>query len=188
MAKKISIAAIGVLVILGGLMLAGEYSVLRRSNEVCNICKRHINPKAGVVAEIGGQRRRVCCAHCAITEGLQEHQPVRLIQVSDYNSGAKLDPQHAWFVDGSRIVACEHDMSHMDMSKRPDQMAFDRCSPGTFAFAGREQAETFVAQNGGTVRSLDQLMTAFGTSAEPGALTPHHHEASAPAVAPEGRQ
>ena len=40
-------------------------------------------------------------------------------------------------------------MTQMDEMKQAEQLAFDRCSPGTFAFATREDAEAFVAQNGG---------------------------------------
>lgn len=158
MARKVSIAGIVLLVIVAALLVAGTWSVHERSEETCGICQRHINPQAGVIAEIGGRRRHVCCAHCAVTEGLQEHKPVRLIQVTDYNGGRKLDPAQAWYVDGSRIVACTHDMTHMDDMKQVQQATFDRCSPGTFAFATREAAESFATQNGGLVRDLREML------------------------------
>lgn len=158
MTRKVSIAAIVLLTIVAGSLLAGTWIVRRRSEEVCAICSRHINAKAGVVAEIGTHRRHVCCAHCAVTEGLQEHKPVRLIEVTDYNSGRTLDPRTAWFVDGSRIVACEHDMSRMGDMKQMEQATFDRCSPGTFAFKTRAEADAFVAGNGGIVRNMDEML------------------------------
>ena len=158
MARKISMAAIVLLVIVSGLLMTGEWSVHRRSEEVCGICARHINPQAGVIAKIGGIRHHVCCAHCAVTEGFQEHKSVRLIEVTDYNSGRKLDPKQAWYVDGSRIVACTHDMTRMDEMKQVEKTAFDRCSPGTFAFASRADAEGFAAKNGGAVRNLDEML------------------------------
>lgn len=158
MARKVSIPAIVVLVIVAALLLTGEWSVHKHSEEACGICARHINPQAGVIAEIGGRRHHVCCAHCAVTEGRQEHKPVRLIEVTDYSSGRKLDPSHAWYVDGSRIVACTHDMTHMNEMKQVEKTAFDRCSPGTFAFASRAEADTFAANNGGVVRDLDGML------------------------------
>jgi nitrous oxide reductase accessory protein NosL len=147
------------------LMVAGEYKVMRRSSESCSICQRHINPKAEVIVEVGGARRRVCCAHCALVDGAQRHQSVRLLEVSDYYSGSKLSPASAWYVEGSRVMACNHDANRVDEGKRAEQMAFDRCSPGTFAFAQRRQAEQFVAENGGVVRSLDELMRSFEAAA-----------------------
>jgi hypothetical protein len=158
MARKVSVAAIVLLTVVAGLLLAGTWIARQRSEQVCGICSRHINPKSGVIAEIGSHRRHVCCAHYAVTEGLQEHKPVHLTEVTDYNSGRKLDPRSAWFVDGSRIVACEHDMSHMDDMKQMQHATFDRCSPGTFAFATRADAEAFAASNGGVVRNVDEML------------------------------
>ncbi len=158
MARTVSFAALVLLTLVGGLLIAGRWSVHRRSEEVCGICERHINPQAGVIAEIGGRRRHVCCAHCAVTEGLQEHKPVRLIEVTDYNSGRKLDPRRTWYVDGSRIVACTHDMTRMNEMKQVERTAFDRCSPGTFAFASRGDADAFAAKNGGIVREMEEML------------------------------
>ena len=158
MARRISMAALGLLVIVAGLLIAGEWTLHRRSQEVCGICQRHIHKQAGVIAEIGGQRHRVCCAHCAITEGFQEHKRVKLIEVTDYNSGRKLDPSRAWYVDGSRIVTCTHDMTRMNEMKQVEKTAFDRCSPGTFAFASHDEADSFAANNGGMVRSLGEML------------------------------
>jgi nitrous oxide reductase accessory protein NosL len=158
MARKVSIAGLVLLVIVIGLLITGEWSVRRHSEEVCGICARHIHEQAGVIAEVGGKRQHVCCAHCAVTEGFQEHKPVRLIEVTDYNSRRKLDPGRAWYVDGSRIVACTHDMTHMNEMKQVEATAFDRCSPGTFAFATQEDADAFAAKNGGVVRSLGEML------------------------------
>ncbi len=158
MARKISIAAIVLLVIVAGLLLAGRWSVHETSHESCGICQRHINPQAGVIAEIGTRRVHVCCAHCAVTEGRQEHKPVRLIEVTDYNSGRKLDPARAWYVDGSRVVACTHDMGRMNEMKQMEMTAFDRCSPGTFAFDSREAAYVFSAKNGGTIHNMQEML------------------------------
>ncbi len=158
MARKVSFAAIVLLVIVAGLLIAGSWTVRHRSEESCGICQRHINPQAGVIAEVGGRRVHVCCAHCAVTEALQEHKPVRLIEVTDYSSGRMLDPSRAWFVDGSRVVACTHDMSRMGEMKQMDVRTFDRCSPGTFAFASREAAEAFAAKNGGVIHNLQEML------------------------------
>ncbi len=158
MARKVSMAAVGLLVVVAGLLIAGQWSVHRRSEEVCGICARHINPQAGVIAEIGGVRHHVCCAHCAVTEGLQERKPVRLIEVTDFSTGRKLDPSRAWYVDGSRIVACVHDMTRLNEMKQVEKTAFDRCSPGTFAFASREEADAFAGKNGGAVLNLEKML------------------------------
>ncbi len=158
MAKKTSVYGGLTLVALAAL-LAGGYSLMKHRDEaVCGICQRHIHPEARVIADIGGHRRTVCCAHCAITEGRQEGQPVRLIEVTDFPTGQRLKPEEAWYVDGSRVVACEHDMAKMNEMKQAAQVSFDRCSPGTFAFRDRKAAEDFVAANGGVVLRLPDLL------------------------------
>jgi len=156
--KKSIIYVFVLLAVTTGLFAGGYWVVMQRSGESCGICQRHINDRTRVVAEIGGHRRVVCCAHCARTEGQQENKPVRLIEVTDYPTGKRLNPQEAWLVDGSRVMACEHKMSATDETKHAEQMVFDRCSPGTFAFHDRQAAEAFVTENGGVVQRLAQFM------------------------------
>ena len=158
MMKKASIYASLVLVVVAGLFACGYWLINRRTEAVCGFCQRHVHPQAGVVAEVGGRRRVVCCAHCARTEGQQENKPVRLIQVTDYVTGQKLDPEQAWYVDGSRKVACEHTTAITDETKHAEQLVFDRCSPGTYAFRDRKAAEAFVAENGGLVLRLPEFL------------------------------
>jgi hypothetical protein len=138
----------------------GWYFAMHRSLEKeCGLCGRPLRKELTVIAEVGGLRRHVCCARCAITEANQEKKPVRFIEVSDYPTGTSLSPERAFFVEGSRAKACEHDMMKMDEMKQPQELAFDRCSPGTFAFARKQDADAFIAQNGGTVLTLQQLMS-----------------------------
>jgi hypothetical protein len=158
MAKKASIYSAAVLILVAGLFASGYLLVNRRSRMECGFCQRQINPKAHVVAEVGGQRRDVCCTHCAVTEARQEKKPLRLIEVTDYPTGKLVSPEGAWFVEDSRVIACQHDMSKMDESKHAEPLAFDRCSPGTFAFSDRKAAEAFVAQSGGVLRSLPEVL------------------------------
>jgi hypothetical protein len=158
MARKISIAAVVLLVIVAGLLVLGELVVKRRSETICGICNRPIQANLGVIAEVGERERRVCCARCAITEARQEGKPLRLVSVTDYVSGKRVAPSQAWYVEDSRAFACNHDMGRMDESKHAQQLSFDRCSPGTFAFAKREEADQFVANNGGVVRRLEELL------------------------------
>jgi hypothetical protein len=158
MMKRSSIYPFAVLVVIAALFASGYWLMNRRTQAECGICHRHVHPQAGVVAEIGGKRRVVCCAHCARTEGQQENKPVRLIEVTDYVTRAKLKPEQAWYVDGSRVVACEHTVAMTDQTKHAEQAVFDRCSPGTFAFRERKAAEAFVEENGGVVLPLSEFL------------------------------
>ena len=153
-----------VLAVIVGLVVAGYRLVANREEAFCGFCHRSIYANSKVIAEIDGRRRTVCCARCAISEAYQEKKPLRLIEVTDYVSSKSLDPKQAYFVDGSRKVLCEHDEAKVDESRHAQQMTYDRCFPGTYAFAHREDAEAFVRENGGTVLQLQKLMQ--GVSAQ----------------------
>jgi nitrous oxide reductase accessory protein NosL len=150
--------ATAVLVVMAALIGAGYYVMTNREDTFCGFCHRSIHPNTKVIAEIDGRRRTVCCARCAINEAYQEKKPLRLIAVTDYATSKSLNPEQAYFVDGSRKVLCVHDAAMVDESKHAEQMTFDRCFPGTYAFAHREDAETFVRENGGRVFRLQELM------------------------------
>jgi ribosomal protein L24E len=157
MAKKASIAAFFVLLIVGGLLVAGNWSVHRRERNFCGICRRPVSPKLAVVAIVDGKERRVCCARCAVTEAKQEKNPLQLKWVTDFVTGRSINPSDAWFVEESRAMACDHDMAMTDQDKQPLQTTFDRCAPGTFAFSSEQKARNFVQENGGIIRRLPEL-------------------------------
>jgi hypothetical protein len=157
MKKRPVIAVVAVVLI--GMLGLGYYHVMGNQLEtVCGFCHRPIHPHGRVIAEVGGHRRAVCCARCAITESLQEKKPVRLIEVTDYVSGNALKPDHAYFVEGSRKAMCDHDASVLDETKHADSISFDRCAPGAYAFASREDAVTFIRENGGVIKQLTEMM------------------------------
>lgn len=146
MAKNDSIYSAIVLVVVAGLFTGGYLLMNHRSQTECGFCRRHISPNAHVVAEVGGKRLDVCCAHCAVTESRQEKKSLRLIEVTDYPPDKMVSPEGTWFVEDSRVTTCQHDMSRMDEFKHVERLAFDRCSPGTLAFSERKAAEAFVDQ------------------------------------------
>ena len=153
------IAIVSILILVAGAAGFGWFRFVAHPKPVvCGYCLRPLHANVKVTAEIDGKRAEVCCPRCAITEANQERKPVRLITVHDYSTGKAMSPETAWYVEGSRVIACEHGAMHMDETKEPQEMAYDRCSPGTLTFATKQQAEDFTASNGGTVISFGQLM------------------------------
>ena len=150
--------AIFALVLVGLLAVGGYEWKQSQTSQACGFCKRPLHERLWVIAEVDGNRRRVCCPQCAVSESRQEHKPVRLLMVHDYASGKELDPKQAWYVNESRAVACSHDGMHIDEMKHSETLAFDRCSPGAFAFARKNDAEAFITQNGGQLLNLEQLL------------------------------
>lgn len=160
MLKRLFIA-VAVLAVLCA-VFAVYRTATKRSQAFCGFCHRTIHAQTEVIAEIDGWRRHACCARCAISESYQERKPLRLIAVTDYVSGRKLDPRQAYFVDGSQKILCAHDMSMLGESKQTYQMTYDRCFPGTYAFASLQDAQAFARDNGGSVVQLQKLMQEVG--------------------------
>ena len=150
--------AIFALVLVGLLAVGGYEWKQSQTSQACGFCQRPLHERLWVIAEVDGNRRRVCCPQCAVSESRQEHKPVRLVMVHDYASGKELDPKQAWYVNESRAVACSHDGMRIDEMKHSETLAFDRCSPGAFAFARKDDAEAFITQNGGQLLNLEQLL------------------------------
>src|SRR3974390_2526213 len=155
--KKTGIVVLTViaLVLLG---LGGYELKSLRNPQECGFCRRPIDERLHTVAEIDGVRKQGCCPRCAGPESHHQHKPVRLIRVRDYSTTKDLDPAKAWYVSDSHAFACTHDSMRMDEMKQPEALGFDRCSPGTFAFAKKENAELFINQHGGRILKMEQLL------------------------------
>ncbi len=150
----------GILLVVVGAVVCGWYRVVAHPKPVvCGYCSRPLHANLTVTAEIDGKRTQVCCARCAISEANQEHKSVRLLVVHDYTSGRAIAPVNAWFVEGSHAMACDHDAMRMNEMKGTQELVFDRCSPGIFAFANKQDADVFTAKNSGTLISFGQLMS-----------------------------
>jgi hypothetical protein len=155
--KSLIVAAVA-LVVVGVSGYAWMHYVLHPEPKECGYCLRPLHQNLRVTAEIDGKRAEVCCPHCAITEANQQHKQLKLITVHDYPTGEAIKPEAAWYVEGSRVNACDREGMHMNEMKETQDLAFDRCSPGTFTFANKANADAFVSQNGGLVLSFTQLM------------------------------
>jgi len=156
--RRITFALL-VLIVAGAATFGWFKFIARPAPVACRYCLRPLHANVKVTAEIDGKRAEVCCPRCAITEANQEQRPLRLITVHDYSTGKAMSPDKAWYVEGSRVLACEHGAMHMDDMKDTQEMAFDRCSPGTLTFATQQEAGDFSAANGGAVISFAQLMS-----------------------------
>lgn len=154
-----SIVAVGILLVGLSVAVFGWFRFVERPRPVvCGYCMRPLHANLTVTAEIAGKRKQACCARCAISEAKQQRKKLRLVTVHDYRTGNAIAPESAWFVEGSRAMACDHDAMRMNEMKRTEELEFDRCSPGTFAFADRQEAISFTRENGGAVISFEQLM------------------------------
>lgn len=156
-ATKIT-ALVSTVVLFAAVAVAGYWLLKRTAPPACTICQREIHAQSRAVIELDGRQVPVCCSRCAFTFEEQKHKPIRLVEVTDYVSKQPLQPDAAYFVEGSRIVLCSKHEPLLDQTKHPYSPVFDRCVPSLYAFARREEAESFASQNGGVVLRLPELL------------------------------
>ncbi len=159
MKRKPSVAAILSLALLAAAAVGAWYLLGRRPAAVCPLSGREIHTQTKARVVIGGSRYETCCLRCAITEARQKAEPLRVLEVADFETGKLMRPDRAWFVDGSPVNLC---MRMSPAAESPDRQGaylrgFDRCEPSVLAFSNEQQARNFIAQHGGALKNLADL-------------------------------
>ena len=160
MQRKVLIASIVALA--GFLILAGGawYLLHQQQAKVCPLSGRPIQPKTRALVIIGGKDYETCCVRCAITEAQQTGKPLRIRKVADFENGKLIDPANAWFVESSDVNLCMR-MSPATLSPGRQTVhlrVFDRCAPSVLAFSSEKDARAFIAQHGGVLKRLEDLL------------------------------
>jgi hypothetical protein len=165
MGKKAKVITVMLSSLVLVVLAAGGYWLVRRTEpERCTFCKRDIHAQSRAVALVSGKREALCCVRCGLTEAHQLGKPIQLVEATDYVSSRPLNPDSAYYVEGSRIVLCEpHGHEMLDQTKHPYGRVFDRCEPSTYAFARRVDAEAFARENSGVVLRWDDLRKEIGS-------------------------
>lgn len=140
----------------------GVFAVYRgKQAAYCSACQRPIHAHSRTVALVNGRSRVFCCPACALSEHEQDGKPVRVTELTDFATGAKLMPSEAFVVKGSDVNMCARLHGPMDADKRPTDVPFDRCSPSLLAFSRRSDAVQFAREHGGQVESFREMVAAF---------------------------
>ncbi len=151
--------------ILGVLLLAGLVAVayyggkrwMSSSSPICQFCQRPIHQNMRVIATSGGKRIEACCLRCILTGKQQGATVKNLASVTDYLSAQTLDPERAYYVEGSDAGPCAGAPVKRGEPEEPFLRAFDRCLPSVLAFRNRDEAERFSRQHSGRVVLLQDL-------------------------------
>ena len=158
MRTKIAVAGI---VGLGAVLavLGTWYLLTQRQAAVCPFSGREIHPQTRALVTIGGRKYETCCVRCAIIEARQTGKSLRVLKVADFETSKLLNPNKAWFVEGSGVNLC---MSMSQAAESPGRESvylrgFDRCSPSALAFSSEKQARAFISEHGGILRRLEDL-------------------------------
>lgn len=155
---RVVVAAVLGLGLVLGVVAGGWYVLRERAPAVCEIDARPIHHNMHTLIKVDGKRLHSCCARCGLTLAAQAHLQVEILEVTDYVSGRPLPADQAVYVEGSRVEVCSATRLRVDESRTPYARLFDRCAPSLLAFAREDQARAFLAENGGSLKRLEELM------------------------------
>ncbi len=161
MRTKIILAGIVGLGAVLALMGGAWYFLNQRQAKICPFSGREIHPQTRTLVTIGGRKYETCCVRCAIIEAQQTGKPLRVVKVADFETSRLIDPNNAWFVEGSAVNFCMR-MSPAAESPGRETVSvrdFDRCSPSIMAFSNEQHARDFIAQHGGAMKRLTDLQS-----------------------------
>ena len=149
------------LIILAGIGFALAYTGWKMSSpaaaEYCEYSGRPVHSLSKTIGLVDGKRKLFCCLTCAFTEQTQTGNPVRILELADFETGAPMPPEDVYVVEGGNLNFCLRQPMVMDQSKQASPMGFDRCSPSVFAFARKEAAEMFLAEHGGRLMRFEEM-------------------------------
>ena len=149
-------------VLLAGAGYAGWKYVQERESHACAACLRPVHENTRTVATIGGKRSDYCCPACALSQHQQAKVSVEVVQLTDHDSGVRLDPARSFLVRGSDVNSCSRHMSAMvHHDKRPMEAHYDRCAPSLVAFGSRDAAASFIQQHGGQILRYENVAAMF---------------------------
>jgi len=155
------LAVIAFLAVVVGLGYAAFRTYDRLQPEQCYACARPIHGHSRTIAMVDGKPRTFCCPACALSEQAQEGKPIRIVELTDYVTGAKLSPKGAFLVKESDVNLCVRSHCLLDADKHAAQLHFDRCLPGLLAFGSEGQAARFAHEHGGQVLPFDAVVAQF---------------------------
>jgi hypothetical protein len=155
------LGAIAVVAVAVGLGYAGLKVYRGSPVEQCYACRRAIHAHMRTAAIDKGHTRVFCCPACALSEHEQEGKPIRVTELTDFLTGARLSPGAAFILRGSDVNMCAHTHELIDADKRPAGVQFDRCSPSLLAFGRQEDALQFARMHGGEVVPFSEIVSAF---------------------------
>lgn len=156
-ARMFFAAAVALALLLGA--AGGAWYALRgRPPAFCEIDDRPIHANMHTLVRVDGEQLHACCPRCPLTLMSQEHLRVEILGVTDYVSGQQLPADQAYFVEGSRVEVCSTPRLSREEGITPYARLFDRCAPSLLAFAREDQARAFLAEHGGSLKRLDELM------------------------------
>lgn len=174
MNSRTVVAAVIALVFLLGAATGAWYALRGRPPAFCQVDARPIHGNMHTLVRVDGKLLHACCARCPLTLISQAHRQVEILEVTDYVSGRRLPAPEAYYVEGSRVEVCSAPQLNRKEGVTPYMRLFDRCAPSLLVFAREGEARAFIAQYGGSLKRLDELMRE--ATASPGTSGENRHD------------
>ncbi len=135
----------------------------QREEVRCAICYMPIPKETRAVIRVeGGSSKTVCDARCPLTFQEETGRKVELLQVTDYETGERLDPEGAFYVTGSDVAPDAHTKVLRTTPADTVYLHWHRCLPSVLAFRMQEEALRFQRAHGGVIMTLAELGFAGG--------------------------
>lgn len=145
------------LIIVAFACVAGYY-LYHQQESVCSVCQRPMHKVTTYrLSLISGEVVEVCCPRCGLyLQGSRDD--IVKSEVADFNSGAFLDSQKAYYVEGSSVhLCCSAGDLQKDRAGVSYERTWDRCLPSLVAFKSEEEAGQFIQQHGGVLKVYADL-------------------------------
>ncbi len=140
-------------------VLAGVgYYLSHQEHLDCDICKRHLHEEISYKIFLSsGDVLDACCPRCGLRFE-RANDDVVAAKVADFTTGELVPAEGAYYVEGSMVHLCAHDLIQRDAMGVLYRLVWDRCLPSLVAFKTKGQAELFRRQHGGEINTYRQVM------------------------------
>jgi len=131
-------------------------SACRRAPALCAFCQMPIPAETAARVIVKGEERQVCDPRCALTHQTQTGERATVTVVTDFETGAALEPSQAFYLTGSDTAP---DVGPATLRRPAERMSreWHRCLPSVLAFATKGAAARHQARHGGRVQTLAEL-------------------------------
>ncbi len=124
----------------------------------CEICHRPVHEATAYEIHLeDGTCEKACCPRCGL-RFQKGRTDVASAEVTDFDTGQRLDANHAFFVEGSSVNLCHSKTLETDRSGVQYQLTWDRCMPSLIAFKDRESVESFRRDYGGVIKTYEEIL------------------------------
>jgi hypothetical protein len=151
-----------ILVVMVGLALVTSVGAVIYTHlgpsDLCDVCYRPLHLETYYRIHMSnGKALDVCCPRCGLRFQEGRKDVVRT-EVTDFETKKLVDAGEAFYVEGSPVHFCSHAPREEDRSGTQYEVTWDRCLPSLIAFEARGAAVRFQEENGGAIKTYDELL------------------------------